>query len=83
MPEVDIEGTYTKNFEIKKYNFCICNLVLHTSVNIVIWFYDIDNREVHRLDKIIEGEEYNAWGEDDSYLEELVDKIVKEFLNIA
>lgn len=83
MPEIDIDGVFTQTFPIKKYNYILCNLVLHKSITIVIYLLDADNREVHTIQKLIEGEEYDAWGLDDSYLEGLVDNIVKEFLNIA
>ena len=83
MPIVDIDGVFTQTFQIKKYNFYVCNIQLHTSINLVISLMDADNREVHRIEKLIEGEEYDAWGTDDSYLEDIADKYVKEFLNIA
>lgn len=83
MPEVDIDGTYTQSFQIKKYNFFISNIILHTSVSIIISLMDADNRTLHTIQKQIEGEEYSAWGNDDGYLEKIVDKIVKEFLNIV
>jgi uncharacterized HAD superfamily protein len=83
MPIVDIDGVFTQTFQIKKYNFYVCNIQLHTSITLVISLQDADDRDIHTIHKIIEGEEYDAWGTDDSYLEGLADKYVKEFLNIA
>ena len=83
MPVVDIDGVFTQTFPIKKYNFLLCNLELHKSITLIIYLLDADGNQVHTIQKKIEGEEYDAWGLDDSYLEGLVDKIVKEFLNIA
>ena len=83
MTEFEIDGVFTQTFPIKKYKFFLFNLQLHKSITIVIRFMDIDNTEVHTIQKIIEGEEYDAWGLDDSYLEGLADKYAKEFLNIS
>jgi hypothetical protein len=83
MPIVDIDGVFIQTFQIKKYNFYVCDIQLHTSITLVIYLLDNIGNQVHTIHKLIEGEEYDAWGTDDSYLEGLADKIVKEFLNIA
>ena len=49
----------------------------------VIHIMDADGREVHSIEKEIEGEEYNMWGLDDSYLEGIADTYVKQFLNLV
>jgi hypothetical protein len=83
MSEIEIDGVFTQTFQIKKYKFFVCNPQLHKSITLVIGLMDTDNREVHTIQREIEGEEYDAWGLDDSYLERLADKYVKKFLNIA
>ena len=80
---VEIDGVYTQSFQIKKYRFFVCNLALHKSVSMVIYLIDIDGREVHSIEKQIEGEEYDAWGTDDTYLEGIADTYVKQFLNLV
>jgi hypothetical protein len=83
MPQIyGIDGVYTPIFQVKKYEFFVVEVVLHTSVSIVIVLRDAVDNEIHKIVKKIEGDEYNAWGTDDSYLEDIVDKVVKEFLNI-
>jgi len=83
MSEFDIDGVYTKSFQIKKYRISLTNFVLHTSVTMVILFIDADNIPVYSLDKLIEGEEYDAWGTDDSYLDKIAEEEVKKVLNIS
>ena len=80
MSEFDIDGVYTQTFQIKKYRFSLTNLVLHTSVTMVILLINADNNEVHRIFKLIEGEEYDAWGLDDSYLDKIAEDEVKGLL---
>jgi hypothetical protein len=80
--EIDIDGVFTQTFQVKKYKFILYNQVLHKSVTLNIYLLDADGNIVHTIPKVVEGEEYSAWGADDSYLEGIVDKIVKEFLNI-
>ena len=80
MSDFDIDGVYTQSFQIKKYRYMVTNLVLHTSVTMVILLIDADNNEVHRIFKLIEGEEYDAWGTDDSYLDKIAEEEVKALL---
>lgn len=85
MSEFEIDGVYTltQTFQIKKYRFIITDFVLHTSVTMIIFLMDADNNEVHRIFKQIEGEEYDAWGLDDSYLDKIAEEEVKKVLNIS
>ena len=83
MPEIEIDGVFTQTFQVKKYNFSLFNHLLHKSVYLSILLFDANGSTVHSITKLIEGEEYSAWGTDDSYLEEIVDKIVKEFLGLV
>ena len=83
MSIVEIDGIYTQSFQIKKYNFFVCNIVLHKSITMIIRLMDIDGREVHSIEKQIEGEEYDAWGMDDTYLEGIAYIYVKQFLNLV
>jgi len=78
--EIDIDGVFTQTFQVKKYRFVLYNQVLHKSVTLNIYLLDADGNIVHTIPKVVEGEEYSSWGADDSYLESIVDKIVKEFL---
>jgi hypothetical protein len=81
--EIDIDGVFTQTFQVKKYKFYLYNQVLHKSVILDICLMDAQGNMVHNISKLIEGEEYSAWGTDDSYLEGIVDKIVKEFLGLV
>jgi hypothetical protein len=79
MTEIEIDEVFTQTFQIKKYRFIVFNHFLHKSVSLNIYLMDMNGDIVHTIPKLIEGEEYGAWGTDDSYLEGIVDKIVKEF----
>ena len=79
----EIDGVYTQSFQIKKYNFFVCNIVLHKSITMIIRLMEEDGREVHSIEKQIEGEENDAWGTDDTYLEGIADTYVKQFLNLV
>ena len=46
----------------------------------MIFLTDASNNEVHTIQKQIEGEEYDAWGTDDSYLDKIAEEEVKGLL---
>jgi hypothetical protein len=66
---------------ITKYSVEFINLILHKEITLLIHLFN--DEIVKTIQYKIEGEEYDAWGLDDSYLERLADKYVKEFFNIA
>tara|TARA_R110000772_G_scaffold119225_1_gene225203 strand:- start:193 stop:477 length:285 start_codon:yes stop_codon:yes gene_type:complete len=68
----DIDFEFCKIQRIKKYNVFFCNLILHTSITLIITLFDESGRQIHSIQKLIEGEEYEAWGLDDFYLDEIV-----------
>jgi hypothetical protein len=83
MPEFEIDGVFTQTFPIKKYNFLVCNIQLHTSITLVIRLMDTDNRTVHTIQREIEGDEYDKWGFDDSYLDKIAEAEVNKVLNLV
>ncbi len=66
MSDIEIDGVYTQSFQIKKYRYILTNFILHTSVIMMIFLTDVSNNEVYKIFKQIEGEEYDAWGTDDT-----------------
>lgn len=83
MPEVEIDADFTQTHRIVKYRYIVSNLELHSSVTLVIILVDELQNEVHRVYKKIEGTEYDAWGTDDSYLDEIADKEVKKIVSLV
>jgi hypothetical protein len=81
MSEIEIDGIFTQTFQIKKYKYLVSYLEPHKSVSLVIILLDASNNEVYRIVRLIEGEEYDNWGLDDNYLDEIVEEEVKKVLN--
>ena len=81
MSEIEIDGIFTQTFQIKKYKYFVSYLEPHKSVSLVIILLDASNNEIYRIVRLIEGEEYNNWGLDDNYLDEIVEEEVKKVLN--
>ena len=63
----EIVNTHT----ITKYNLEFRNLILHKEITLIIHLLN-DSSFVHSIQYKIEGEEYQKWGEDDSYIEKIV-----------
>ncbi|QIG59391.1 putative anthocyanidin reductase ((2S)-flavan-3-ol-forming)-like protein [Dishui Lake virophage 6] len=58
---------------ISHYSFVVSRVVLHSSAQIVLTlFSDEDSSFAKSIVFKIEGEEYQKWGSDDSYISELV-----------
>jgi hypothetical protein len=75
IPVVDKEIIQTPKIA-RSINMYITNLVLGKSVSVRVDYYDTrDTSQLIPIDSAfltIEGDEYNAWGTDDAYLENLV-----------
>ena len=59
----EIVNTHT----VTKYNLEFRNLILHKEVTLFIHLSN-DSSFVHSIQYKIEGDEYNQWGDDDSYI---------------
>ena len=66
------DKNYIKTDIITNVNIKIVNLVLNTSVEAIVVALDNDNNFIYNERIKIEGEEYQNWGTDDNYLENLV-----------
>lgn len=82
-PEFEIDGVFTQSFQIKKYYFVVGNIQLHKSITLHIYLLDADNNSVHTIHKVIEGDEYDKWGFDDSYLDKIAEAEVNKVLNLV
>jgi len=68
---VDFE--YVSTTHISHYSYVITRLVLNTSVTIRIMLHsDADPYFNKTIEMTVEGEEYRLWGNDDSYISDLI-----------
>jgi hypothetical protein len=77
-----INGTFVKTQKVCSYRYIIAKVVPHCSATIIIILFDELKYEVYRFNKELVGDEYDAWGIDDSYLDIIVEQEVKKFVTI-
>jgi hypothetical protein len=61
---------------INNYSFAILSIIPNEKANIQILINDDKNETKATYDCSIEGEEYNAWGNDDTYIEDWIKNYV-------
>lgn len=68
---VDFE--YVSTTHVSHYSYFINSLVLNTSASVIIYLHSDSNPHFNkRIDMRIEGEDYRKWGNDDSYVSDLI-----------
>lgn len=82
MTDIEINGVYTKTLLVKKYRCFVTSINLHTSASLVILLLNDDGIEVDRLYKELVGDEYTAWGLDDTYIDEIAADEVKKYVTV-
>ena len=65
----EIVNTHT----VTKYNIEFRNLILHKEVTLFIHLFN-DSKNLHSIQYKIEGDEYTQWGDDDTYIETIVQR---------
>ena len=63
---------FTKTITATKYDWVLTNVILHTSIELVIFLYDDTGEIPQQIHRLISGEEYADWGTDDSYIENII-----------
>ena len=63
---------FTRTITATKYDWVLTSLILHTSIELVIFMYDESGEVIHQIHRLINGEEYANWGVDDSYIENII-----------
>jgi len=77
--KVAVDFDLVSTVHISHYSFVVSRVVLHASAEIVLTlFSDTDSSVTKHIILNIEGEEYQKWGSDDSYISELVAAKVAE-----
>jgi len=68
-----------KVINITHYNICLYNFILNTSVTISVNILDENNKSIETFTLLLEGDDYNNWGNDDSYIKTFVETKINEF----
>jgi len=63
---------------ITQYNVSLYNFTLNTSVTISVNILDENNRVINSLNFMLEGEDYQNWGNDDAYIKTFVETKINE-----
>ena len=72
-----VDFDYVSSHHISSYRYVITRVVPFTSANIIIILQSDSDSAFHKvINMTIEGEAYNLWGSDDSYITDLVAKKV-------
>ena len=69
---VDPPITLIETKYIVKYRYYLYNLILNQEVTIIIDYNNSQERQIYQSIIRLEGEQYNAWGSDDSYIQNIV-----------
>jgi hypothetical protein len=70
--QVELQNYITPVKTISSIEIQIINLVLFTSVNVMVMLYDANDNIIDNKYFTIEGAEYTDWASDDNYLLELI-----------
>jgi len=57
---------------IVRYRYYLYNLILNQEVTIIIDYTNSQERQIYQSIIRLTGEQYNAWGADDSYIQNIV-----------
>jgi len=82
MTDTPIDAELVLKFRTKSYSYVVQELIPFTSVLLRIVIQDINDANISISVLKLEGDDYNAWGNDDTYLDECVDAEVKRILGI-
>jgi hypothetical protein len=78
MSDIPFEAVFVQTHEISSYRYCVSSVFPHKSASLVIILLDKAKLEVHRIYKDLVKEEYDNWGADDKYLDDIVEAEVKK-----
>ena len=78
---LDTSFNFVETKNVSLYYFDLHTVIPNTSVSYSIICLDDDKKEVLRIDGLIEGEEYENWGQDDQYILDLIKSKVMSYKN--
>jgi hypothetical protein len=83
MPDIPIDAELILTFRTKSYSYLVQELIPFTSVLLRIVIMDVLGNNVSISNLELVGDSYNAWGNDDTYLDDCVSTEVKRILNLS
>ena len=78
---VDFPITIIETKHVTKYRYYLYNLILNQEVTIIIDYFNNEGRNVFQTIRKLVGDEYTAWGADDSYIQNIVSAEVEKVKN--
>lgn len=78
---LDTSFNFVETKNVSLYYFDLHTVVPNTSVSYSIICLDDEKKEVLRIDGLIEGEEYDNWGQDDQYILDIIKSKVMSYKN--
>jgi hypothetical protein len=78
---VDFPITIIETKHVTKYRYYLYNLILNQEVTIIIDYFNNEQRNVFQTIRKLVGDEYNAWGADDYYIQNIVSVEVEKVKN--
>jgi hypothetical protein len=82
MTDTPIDAEYVLTFRTKSYIYAVQQLIPFTSVLLAIVITDVLGNVISNSTLELVGDSYNAWGNDDTYLDDCVSTEVKRILNL-
>ena len=74
--EFPVYPNINKILKIVKFKYTILEIILFKSIRIAVYLYNENDLLIEARQYVIEGDEYNAWSNDDNYIIKLLkDKI--------
>ena len=74
--EFPVYPNINKILKIVKFKYAILEIILFKSIRIAVYLYNENDLLIEARQYVIEGDEYNAWSNDDNYIIKLLkDKI--------
>jgi len=61
-----------KILKIVKFKYTILEIILFKSIRIAVYLYNENDLLIEARQYVIEGDEYNAWSNDDNYIIKLL-----------
>jgi acetone carboxylase gamma subunit len=73
-----LKNPIQKIMNITQYNINFSNFILNKSVTIQVNVFDDTNTVINQFSFILEGDEYNNWGNNDDYITNLIEKKIHD-----
>jgi len=69
---IPVYPNITRSIKICQFKYQILDVQLFKSIRIAIYLYNENNILIESTQLLIEGEDYNRWAQDDTYITNLI-----------